>query len=521
MKILDAKLTRTDDAADVCTAAIVFSADAPVKELEFAAGLRAVPTQLVGGGAFGKVLYELSIDLPIDMFNSNTVDFSWSDGRKGGTITLLNIPTKSDDDRELVPANRDGIFAKGLGQVAAAVNDTTASVDDITTYPSLNMSLPLSVSGSTSTPGSGLQQQAMLAVQQVLGWKPRENDAKGFVGSLTQSFDVKQVDGHVVSTWTPRTYTVQTDLAGSITGAQASIYQRAVKAVKEAKDLLLGLKPIRVVADPEDRTAVQSLIANRLDELVAELGTLSGPRVPRVDGIFKDLVGGDPAINIYPNDNPDTVTGMLGDLRDEFGLYSTVPIGLRADRHLQNENLVNTVEEEQVVTNFRIVVDYIIGIANSWIRDRKSFLPGATQGFLGTQLVRINRLLATIVESVGELRLRYDSVLLGASERSTLRISDDLQLEELLDWIQNYAAEEVPRQLREGGKYGATRAVDVLEDILDRAKGAVTKARKQLLPPAHSSNRVQNGWKDIIVQLKNLDDALKALDHEIPSLSLS
>ena len=59
-------------------------------------------------------------------------------------------------------------------------------------------------------------------------------DPKGFLGALNQSFTVTEVEGHIESKWTPRTYAVQTDLAGGITGAQASLYSRAKDALISA-----------------------------------------------------------------------------------------------------------------------------------------------------------------------------------------------------------------------------------------------------------------------------------------------
>ena len=59
------------------------------------------------------------------------------------------------------------------------------------------------------------------AIQDVLGWKIKSGDATGFVGALNQSFQLKTVEGAVVSTWIPRSYVVQSDLSGGITGAQA------------------------------------------------------------------------------------------------------------------------------------------------------------------------------------------------------------------------------------------------------------------------------------------------------------
>jgi hypothetical protein len=49
--------------------------------------------------------------------------------------------------------------------------------------------------------------------------------AGGFGGGLPTSFlAMTTVGAHTEATWTPRTYAVQSDLSGSITGARAGLY---------------------------------------------------------------------------------------------------------------------------------------------------------------------------------------------------------------------------------------------------------------------------------------------------------
>ena len=46
----------------------------------------------------------------------------------------------------------------------------------------------------------------------------------GLRGGFARSFPLT-VGGHNEATWTPRTYSVQTDLSGGVTGAQASVHE--------------------------------------------------------------------------------------------------------------------------------------------------------------------------------------------------------------------------------------------------------------------------------------------------------
>jgi hypothetical protein len=48
----------------------------------------------------------------------------------------------------------------------------------------------------------------------------------GGVGDVFLTAVLPTVDGHTDATWTPRTYAVQSDLSGGVTGAPAGLYER-------------------------------------------------------------------------------------------------------------------------------------------------------------------------------------------------------------------------------------------------------------------------------------------------------
>lgn len=48
----------------------------------------------------------------------------------------------------------------------------------------------------------------------------------GGVGEISLTAVLPVIDGHTDATWTPRTYAVQSDLAGGVTGARAGLYER-------------------------------------------------------------------------------------------------------------------------------------------------------------------------------------------------------------------------------------------------------------------------------------------------------
>ena len=56
-----------------------------------------------------------------------------------------------------------------------------------------------------------------------------DSELDAATGGLRRGFATSfplTVGGHTEAAWTPRTYSVQTDLSGGVTGAQASLYER-------------------------------------------------------------------------------------------------------------------------------------------------------------------------------------------------------------------------------------------------------------------------------------------------------
>jgi len=330
-------------------------------------------------------------------------------------------------------------------------NNGKRNSEDATAFPILTeeVNFPNEAGRSGLTAGTApLSQKVDLTLREILGWRPRNNDPRGFLASLNQAFEVKDVEGHTEWKWRPRTYAAEADL-GAITGAQASLYSRARAALDQSLPLLDGLVPLRADFDPQDIEAARSIVNSSLTELVYELGIEGGPRLARVDGYFLDLLGpiADPTGASVLTD-PEQVGGQLAALRDGFGL-----IGAQ----------VNTVDEEQNLTNFFILVDTVNSLWLTWRSQRDAFDHRKDgRSFLGTQLVLLSRNLAVVAESVEETYFAMDSVFLGPAERQITRLElqtgEVVFLGELLDWVYRFATEEGPRLLREGGKDGVIQA---------------------------------------------------------------
>jgi hypothetical protein len=410
------------------------------------------------------------------------------------------------------------------GGITKKAKEVTEAVEDAVAYPLLTeqVSLPSSSGGAPTTvsvpsgpSGGSLGQIATKAITDVLGWKINATDPKGFVGALTQSFTLTEVEGHVKSKWTPRTYAVQTDLSGGITGAQASIYLRAKDALDKALPLLDGLYALDPEADPEDVKALREMARNQMSEIVQGLGDISGPPVLRINTYFQILLGygtvdfNNPTPPVF---DPDKIKGTLGTLRDTYGIY------------FKGNPFSNSIEDEQDITNFRIISDYMTSLLQSWLSNGQFFvLGGTTEAFFGTQLVLISRQFSVISETVEEVRFTLESVWIARSEQATLLLEfvdpslPAMFIDDMLMQVSDFCREEGPRLLQDGGR------LSVNNNILPVAKSLrhlVNQARRPTnlgsLPDGYKTVRVQRALDDLHDQLKALIGLARPIGRDVP-----
>lgn len=384
------------------------------------------------------------------------------------------------------------------------------SVSDLQSYAVLTQEMPAGGVPSSPRPGSAgtiggtsaLGMAADKAIREVLSWRAKTDDSKGFLGALNQAFDIKQVEGHTEWSWTPRSYTVQTDM-GAVTGAQASIYTRAKVALDQSLPLLDGLYALYPNVEPEDLATAQSVVRSQFTALVNEFGVVGGPRTPRVDELFELLLGdGSPT-------NPEHLKrGSLFLVKQRFGL---------------ERRYVNTIDDEQNLTNYLILADYVIGLKQSWNHDKKFFIRGSQERepFFGTQLVLISRALDVVAQGVQDAYFAMDSVFMSDAERQTTLLSfaglsiwipdresngprpytfhietSGLYVAELLDWVDRSVSDELPALLQDAGKDG----LDSFRASTDRLRKFVHGAAHQPhdargLPPGFHTPRVKRALK--------------------------
>jgi hypothetical protein len=441
-------------------------------------------------------------------------------GREG-TFTLV-FPESPSDGQLLTPKTRpahvtsifrapDTIYRLAAGDGgggAVGGISTSGSVQDVVSDIASYMPTSQEVTGPTARPrGTGgigtatapLQQLVDSTLLDVLGRKLKTADPKAFLASLTRAFTPEEINGRTTYHWTPRTYAVQTELGGGITGAQASLYHRAKIALDDALPLLDRLEPLLASPDKQEVEAARAIVRTEFSELVSELGVEGGPRVQRVDDLFALL------------------RRELERLERVFGLT--------------RENVI-TVEEEQNLTNYLVVRDYLDGLFTTWSGERgfRNQFAGTEARFLGTQLVLMSRALSVVAESVEEVYNAMDAVNLGPAERQTVRIEfpqviridngenpllstapgriPSMTVDELLSWVSRFATREGPTLIQDGGR----RGVEAIQPIAERLQRLVLGASQANVPHIGFSRvRVRRALNELAAQLGQLERLAREL----------
>jgi hypothetical protein len=393
-------------------------------------------------------------------------------------------------------------------QVRTSTADGEA-LTDLSAYPVLTEEIsttgaPTPTAGAPAGggPGAGYGQAVDQVMRDVLGWRP-SGDVTGFRAALTGAFQLRQVEGHTEWTWQQRGYAVQADM-GALTGAQASIYARAKSALDQMLPLLAGLTAINpALYPPQDLEAIRTIITAELGELVSELALEGGPRIERVDQLFLLLVG-ESRKSFDPN--PDHVQGQLGKLRDRFGL---------------SEQWVDTVDEERILTNFRVVVEQVLALRESWFYDRDVLAVVDSRTSLGTLLILLSRGLEAVCESVSDLTFALDSVYVDAAQRQVIELrlpgQPPVLLSDLLDWVVRASRDEGPRIIQDAGKDGVLAFAPVLAKLRTLVHTARELARNSTkLPSGMKTPRVDRAFQVLVSQLAEAARLAKLVQRDQP-----
>lgn len=357
--------------------------------------------------------------------------------------------------------HRELLFLDSKVGERLSLNGIRRSVEDLGAFPVLTSGVDVSPAPRTGfdggrSPAAGAGSLIDAAFRRVLGRKPSLTDTRSFVAALEASFQVRQVQGATQVTWRPRAFAGQAELGGKVTGAQANLHALAAARLEPTITLLDNLEPLGFAVDREDMGAIRAVIKSDLEELVGELNVEGGPRGPRVEDLFERLVGDAKQIG-------QTVeSGHLSDLKKRFSI---------------DQKQVQTTDEEVVYANYLAIVDYVLQIRASWEAFKTTFLGKD----LGTRLVLLSRALGVAAEAVEEVRTAMDSVFVGQAERQVATFfhddsSNQLSVEELLEWIASFTSKEAPKLVTEGGRRAAAsvkRTASVLETLVEKLLSSV------------------------------------------------
>lgn len=418
-------------------------------------------------------------------------------------------------------ADRQSDLQNLIDQAEKRWQDTAATLNGINqslTAMSYAPMTPLATGGSAGAlvpTSGGVTAIVRRKISEVLGWQPRLGDARGLAAALNQSFARTEAHGIPVFTWTPRSYFAYAELSDGLTGAQASLFARAKTAVDAAREMLGGLYSLSACYDEGDMVRDPAEVAKQLaptlmDELLRELGRPGGPRIPYVDNLFSHLLGNEDW------STPDEIEGRLGELRDAYSLSS-------------NRGCINTSEDERNATNYRILVDSLLDLRRSWVADRNAgnFTLSSDSTFLGTQLVWLERGLWVVAEAVEEVRAALASVLIGVNEQRTLQLFFVIQnnkdnknneitmsLDDLLNWIQQFATDLGQKLVREGGRSAIQTEFQVSVKTLANLVEEARDAKKQNI------RRSKHGLKDLPIEFAypRVQSALRQLESHLTTL---
>lgn len=371
--------------------------------------------------------------------------------------------------------------------------EVESAVLDISTYPTLTTEVgdggrPAGPIGPGSSGGGGGSPRSVdAAIRATIGRLPRYTDGKAFLSALNQSFTIAEVGGQRVVSWRRHSTAGQGELGGGVTGAQASLHSQARDALAAVRPLLEGLRPLRSDPDLQEMEAAREIVLSAFTSVVGELGAEGGPRTARVDQLFallmKDRV-------IAPDDDGEA-EGMVAYLQQTFGLH---------------EELVNTLDEETLFTDFVSVQDRIRNIQDLWCR----YKDRTRNSDLGTRLVLLSRALQVVAEGVDEIEAALDSVFVGESERRVVRFDGDdgheMLVADLLSWVRAFASEEAPEMVQTAGRRGVGSIVGTTVRLgsLVQHLVAAASARPSGLPDGMRHPRVLNPLRDLITYLEDV-----------------
>jgi hypothetical protein len=225
--------------------------------------------------------------------------------------------------------------------------------------------------------------------------------------------------------------------------------------------------------------------------------------------------------NVWVETNPDRIGGTLGEIRKIYGIYF--------QKEGKDNPLSNSIEDEQDITNFRVVADYMTSLLMTWLGNFNYFMLTTQKlpAFLGTQLILIGRQFNVVAETVNEVRFTLDSVFIGPNERQQLLLQftpdatgvalPSMYLEDVLTEIERTVIDEGPRLIKDGGRIAIQNNVQpVVETLIDMTGAAQHPYNIAALPDGYRTPRVQRSLNDLSDQLTYLYKLAEQVGMKVP-----
>ena len=261
------------------------------------------------------------------------------------------------------------------------------------------------------------------------------------IDKFNQLIVTREVEGRTIFEVSSRPLGGTSGSVGGLSIAQASLYARAQAAYAEAKSRLATLKPLQQpAADPENVEALRAVTLIEYRRLVNELGRAGGLREQWIDKLFEVLLG--------PQGTGDVELGsdsLLKKIQTEYGL---------------EDSKINSPEEHENVINYRIVNDALADLYRGWRRFKTQLVSD-----FGELSGEFSRQLALIEEAVTDVESELDEASIDIIAREIFKVDAKLTLDDLLSWIREFATEEAPLLVADGGRIGIGATKPTLAEL--------------------------------------------------------
>jgi hypothetical protein len=309
------------------------------------------------------------------------------------------------------------------------------------------------------------------------------------IDKLNQVVRAKKVEGRTVPEFefSPKPLTGTTKSIHGQSVAQTSLFERAHAALSDAEKRLDELKPMQAPTDPENLDGLRTVTTATYKRLVNELGEGGGPRNKRALRLFHMLIGKQEGDNVVLKDG-----SLLKQIESEFKLTGSA----------------SNPEHSASQANFRIIKENLFDVYRSW-----GTFKGEIEGDFGARAAKLLRTFVLIQDDVADLEAVLDAVGYDATDRESdqlpgLTESEKITVDGLLTWIREFAAEEGPQMLKDGGATGVIATIPVFEELITLS-GQLETMLKAMFNESKSVEASVKSLNNRLIEAKEIVDKIE------------